>query len=195
MAVRGQKATNVGKKQKAKPKPIAPFKQYEAKESGDKASTVRTSSGAKQTAPKIRGIKGILQNYRATAPRPSGGNPVPTRRISPNKITRLKQQRATEASEARIKAYRNAPNAGKSKRSQAGVAASQTKNRPTSFVLRQKAPPKTPGAYKKVQASPINVDDYRRDYNDFSAKERRNKQVSDSREKSRIKSARRKRNG
>lgn len=195
MAVKGSTAKGVGKKQKAKPKPITPFKQYEAKESGDKASTVRTSSGAKQTAPKIRGIKGILQNYRATAPKSSGGNPTPTRRISPNKITRLKQQRATEASEARIKAYRNAPNAGKSKRSQAGVAVSQTKNRPTSFALRQRAPSKTPGAYKKVQASPIDVDDYRKDIRNVVAVERRNKQVSDSREKSRIKSARRKRNG
>ena len=195
MAVKGSTAKGVGKKQKTKPKPIAPFKQYESKESADKSSTVRTSSGSRHTAPKITGLKGILQNYRASTPRSSGGNPSPTRRIAPNKITRLKQQRATEASEATIKAYKKAPNASKSVGGQARQMASKRKNKPTNFALRQKAPSKTFGKYKKVAASPLNVDDYRRDERTVGAAERRNKQVSDSREKSRIKSARRKRNG
>lgn len=200
MAVRGQKATGVGvnkpkKKPATKQKPIAGFKQYESKESADKSSTVRTSSGSKQTAPKIRGIKSILANYRATAPKPSGANKSPTRRISPNKVTRLKQQRATEASEATIKSYKKAPNAPKTVGGQAKQMSDKRRNRPTSFALRQKAPSKTFGKYKKVAASPLNVDDYRKDERTVGGVERRNKQVSDSRERSRIKAARKKRYG
>ena len=194
MAVKGSKY-KPPKKVKPLTKAIPPFKQYQTNESGSADSLSKTAGGSRKNAPAIRGIKGILQNYKATIPKPTGGNPAPTRRISPNRITRLKQERATEASQATNYAYRNAPNAGRHALSQAGRTTQQNKARPIIISPRQKAPPKTPGGYRKVQASPVNADDYRKDYNTWAAVQDRNKKVSDSRERARIKSARRKKYG
>jgi hypothetical protein len=185
MAVIGQRAKGVGVK---KPKQITrknktpQFKQYETQGSSSAAVQARSKSG-RQGAPSIRGIKSILANYRATAPRPSGGNPAPTRRIAPNKITRLKQQRATEASEAQLKSYKKAPDAPKKIGGQAKQMARSNKNRATSFVVREKAPSRAPGKYLKVQAATLNKSDYRKDQRTFTATERRNKQVNDSRQR------------
>ena len=187
MAVRGSSAKGVGKKVKPAPKAKPAFKYYEPKAQGG-----ASEAGVKNPR-SIRGAKDILRLYK----------PNKTGSIAPNQITKLRQQRATEASQARMKAYRNTSSVvrtevGKTKRknfksSEARVKSAQAKYGPASLLSTGERAPKIGiGKYRTVQpapASPKGKKDYRKDFNTVAAVEKRNASIHYARQKA----ARRKR--
>lgn len=182
MAVRGQKAKNVGVKKKAVKKPATKvvYKEYEPKAQGGAAE-----AGVKN--PKsIKGARSILNLYR---PNKSGS-------ISPNRITKLKQQRANEASQARTRAYRDVKEIKRSKTgkvqglkpsSEARVKSTQVRSKKAISLVStgERAPAQGIGKYRKVAPAPSSVlgkRDYRKDFRTVAATEKRNKQVFNSRQ-------------
>jgi hypothetical protein len=175
MAVKGSTAKGVGKKVKPAPKAKSAFKYYEPKAQGGAAE-----AGVKN--PKsIRGAKDILRLYKAGK----------TGSIAPNQITKLKQQRANEASQARRKAYQGAKVLSKPKKgerrsvkplSEAAIKSAQVRSkRPMSLVSTGERAPKVGiGKYRTVQpapASPRGRKDYRKDFNTVAATEKRNASI------------------
>jgi hypothetical protein len=129
------------------------------------------------------GSKKMMQLYR----------PNKTGSLSPNKITKLKQIRANEASQARDEGWRN-PSGTRSKSNKvlvkpnkAAKQMKQAKSNPTSFVSTgERAPKTTFGVYRKVTAAPADTKgtkDYRKDYNSTAAIEGRNKSINDMRQR------------
>ncbi len=180
MAVKGQKAKNVGVKKKAVKKPATKvvYKEYEPKAQGGAAE-----AGVKN--PKsIKGVKSILNLYR----------PNKTGSISPNRITKLKQQRANEASQARTKAYQGVKELkGKGKKarlvpaSEARIKSTQVRSKKAKSLVStgERAPDQGIGKYRKVAPAPSSVlgtRDYRKDFRTVAATEKRNKQTFNSRQ-------------
>jgi hypothetical protein len=177
-------------------KPIKPFQQYETQQSSSASEEARKRSTGRYS-PAPRAVKGIIANYRATSQRPSGGNPNPIKRISPARIGKLKQIRMNERSQAFAAAGNRNPtrtvSSGgkqwKQQPSRAGRMAQMMKSKPVTFRPTERAPSKAPGKYRPVSAAPIAPRDYRKDITSFTATEKRNKDVSDMRERSRLKKA------
>jgi hypothetical protein len=166
-------------------KPIKPFQQYETQQSSSASEEARKRSTGRYS-PAPRAVKGIIANYRATSQKPSGGNPNPVKRISPARIGKLKQIRMNERSQA----FATAGNRyGTGNPSRAGRMAQMMKSKPVTFRPTERAPSKAPGKYRPVSAAPIAPRDYRKDITSFTATEKRNKDVSDMRERSRLKKA------
>jgi hypothetical protein len=179
MAVKGSTAKGVGKKVKPSPKAKPAFKYYEPKAQGGRAE-----AGVKN--PKsIKGANDILRLYK----------PNKTGSISPNQITKLKQQRATEQSQARTKAYQGVKElkgSGRQKRlvssSEARIKSTQVRSKRAISIVStgERAPNVGIGKYRRVQpapASPTGKRDYRKDYNTVAATEKRNASVFYARQK------------
>ena len=183
-------------KPKQQLKPIKPFQQYQTSESSS-ASEQRLKLRTGRYSPAPRGIKSILGNYKATSQRPSGVNPNPVKRIAPARITRLKQIRMNERSQAFAAAGNKIPSRTvssggkqfKAQPSRAARMASLSKSKPVTFREIERAAVKGPGKYRPVSAAPLGHTDYRKDVVAFTAKEKRNKDISDMRERSRLKKA------
>lgn len=180
MAVKGSTAKGVGKKVKPAPKRQTEFKYYEPKAQGG------ASEAGVKNPKSIKGAKDILRLYK----------PGKTGSIAPNQITKLKQQRATEASQARSASYRgakklSAPKKGQKRTtspvSEAAIKAGQAKERPRSLVSTGERAPKVGiGKYRKVApapASPRGRKDYRKDFNTVAATEKRNASIHYARQK------------
>lgn len=185
MAVRGQKAKNVGVKKTA-PKPkekLTPMKFYTP---GAQASVAEANVKNPKAIP---GAKTILANYKTNR----------TGSISPRKITRLKQIRANEASKARIDYYKQGAStrtkSGKTRNKISEAAAKMKKVQASASALvstGERATAGTFGHYRRVAAAPAsmnkNVRDYRKDVNTIGAREAQNKSVFNSRQKAARKS-------
>jgi len=177
-------------------KPIKPFQQYETQQSSSASEEARKRSTGRYS-PAPRGVKGIIGNYRTSSQRPSGGNPNPVKRIAPARITKLKQIRMNERSQAFAAAKNKNPtrtvsSGGKQWKpqlSKSGTMAQMMKSKPVTFSPTERAPSKAPGKYRPVSAAPIEPRDYRKDIVSFTAREKRNKDISDMRERSRLKKA------
>lgn len=161
-------------------KPIKPFQQYQTSESSSKSEqALKLRTGRYSPAP--RGIKSILGNYRPTSQRPSGGNPNPVKRISPARITRLKQIRMDERSQAFSRSGNKNPTRAvssggkqwKPQLSKAGIMAKMTKSKPVVFVPIERAAVNGPGKYRPVSAAPLGHTDYRKDVVSFTAREKK----------------------
>lgn len=190
MAVKGQKAKNVGVKKKATKKPATKveYKYYEPKTQGGAAE-----AGVKN--PKsVKGVKSILRLYK----------PGKTGSIPANQITKLKQTRSNEASTARKRAYqgvKEVKGSGKKARlvtsSEARIKSAQVRSKKATALIStgERAPDKGIGKYRTVQPAPSSTlgrRDYRKDFRTAAGVERRNKQVFTSRQNASIKSARKK---
>lgn len=191
MAVKGQKAKNVGVKKKATKKPATKieYKYYEPKTQGG------ASEAGVKNPKSIKGVKSILTLYK----------PNKTGSIPANQVTKLKQQRATEASTARKRAYQGVKElkvskSGKRKLvpvSEARIKSTQVRSKKATALIStgERAPDKGIGKYRTVQPAPSSTlgrRDYRKDFRTAAGVERRNKQVFTSRQNASIKSARKK---
>ena len=123
-----------------------------------KSTLIKANPRSESRVKPVANERSIVGNYRSTAQKPSSGNPSPTKRIQPGKITKIKEIRMKEYQKAYATTnqpgVRTKSSGGKQLKpllsKQARTAAQFKANKAFTYQVKKRAQLKSKGRYRPI---------------------------------------------